>query len=77
MKKFFDSWPSYMITWCKWLGFVKFEDPINLKLLPYVIFFSLAVILSENFRAKLQIEKRKLYSIEDVRSSDNELSESS
>jgi len=58
IKKFFDSWPDYMITWSKWLGFVKFEDPINLKLLPYVIFFSLAVILSENFRAKLQIENR-------------------
>ena len=42
---FFSDWPDFWATWIKWLGFVKYEDPINLKLLPYVVFFSLAVIL--------------------------------
>ena len=66
VKKFFDSWPAWWLTLCHWFGFVKYEDPINLKLLPYVIFFSLAMILAKNFKTKLQIEKRKLYTFEDV-----------
>ena len=66
IKKFFDSWPETLITWWHWLGFEKFDDPINLKLLPYVIFFSLAVILSKNFAAKLKIEQSKLYTFDDV-----------
>jgi hypothetical protein len=58
LKKFFDGWPSWTMTIVKWCGFVKFADPINLKLLPYVIFFSLAVILNTNFKQKQEIERR-------------------
>ena len=57
MKGFYDNWPTWWKTWVKWLGFKKFENPINLKLLPYVIFFSLAVALHQNFKKKLTVEK--------------------
>lgn len=50
IKQFFSEWPDWWSTWLKWLGFIKYEDPINLKLLPYVVFFSLAVILLQNFK---------------------------
>ena len=53
IKAFFDSWPDWAIAGWHWFGFEKYEDPINLKLLPYVIFFSLAVILAKNFQTKL------------------------
>lgn len=71
IKVFFDSWPTWAKTGWHWLGFEKFDDPINLKLLPYVIFFSLAVILSKNFNAKLQIEQRRLYTYDDVDEDDD------
>ena len=58
VKQFFDELPDWWITLVKWFGFVKFDDPINLKLLPYVVFFSLAVILSKNFKAKLDSDRR-------------------
>ena len=53
VKNFFDSWPDWAVASWQWLGFEKFDDPINLKLLPYVVFFSLAVILAKNFKTKL------------------------
>ena len=45
LHNFFEHWPDWWGTWLRWLGFYKYDDPLNLKLLPYVIFFSLAVIL--------------------------------
>lgn len=52
IKEFFDAWPSWTMTIVKWCGFIKYDNPINLKLLPYVIFFSLAMILNKNFKEK-------------------------
>ena len=66
LHSFFKRWPSWWQTWIKWLGFVKFDDPINLKLLPYVILFSLAVILHVNFKNKDTIERRQLYTSKDL-----------
>ena len=43
-------------------GLVKYEDPIWLYLLPYVIFFSLSVILLANIRKKHEVEQRRLFS---------------
>lgn len=43
---YFENRDAWLLTLGRWAGFVKFDEPLNLKLLPYVVFFSLAVILN-------------------------------
>ena len=71
LHNFFDNWPDWWETWIRWLGFYKYEDPLNLKLLPYVIFFSLAVILQQNFKYKFTVERRQLYTTSDLEKKEN------
>jgi hypothetical protein len=46
------------------MGFEKYEDPIWVSLLPYVIFFSLAAILYDNFKHKKEIDSRQVRVVE-------------
>ena len=70
---FEDSWlyktveklPDVWTKWVRWAGFEKFDDPIWVHLLPYVVFFSLSVILLTNFRKKDEMENNKLQTMED------------
>ena len=72
LHNFFEHWPDWWGTWLRWLGFYKYDDPLNLKLLPYVIFFSLAVILQQNFKYKFTVERRQLYTTTDLNKNQND-----
>lgn len=72
LKEFFDSLPAFWLTWIKWLGFYKFDEPINLKLLPYVIYFSLSVILYSNFKRKNSYEMREMLTDESFKQQNKE-----
>ena len=51
-----DKWKSIL----KWFGFYTTDDPIWLQLAPYVILFSLSVLLHRNFKQKMQFENMRL-----------------
>ena len=61
---FFQSLPQFWKTFFKWMGFEKYEEPIWVSLLPYVIFFSLAAILYDNFKHKKEIDSRQVRVVE-------------
>ena len=44
----------------KWLGFYKYSNPIWVELAPYVIMFSLSILLHRNFKHKMEIERMEL-----------------
>ena len=56
----FQKLPDIWTRWFKWAGFEKFDDPIWVHLLPYVVFFSLSVLLLKNFRKKQEMENKQL-----------------
>ena len=62
IEKLDDIW----IDWIKWAGFHKYDGPIWYHLLPYVVFFSLSVLLLKNFRKKDQMENKILFTDKDL-----------
>lgn len=53
--KKYDGMSDSMKLAFKWLGFYPYQDPIWLELAPYVVLFSLSVLLNKNFKRKAAV----------------------
>ena len=58
MADFWNERTPYGRAVVNWCGYYKFESPIWVHFFPYVILFSLAVVLLSMFRTKLKYEEK-------------------
>ena len=66
LESIFDDLSENTKIIINWVGLKKYDDPLWRHLSPYIILFSLAILLYKYFKRKINIEKMQLITINEL-----------